>query len=105
MVTDAVWPDVGSPVKVPTTLARVLPVGALTGNITKSAVQLGGAFTLKENLAGHMPCATPPAPSEIAQSFFMDRLAGRLPNLRFGLGHLPIKPELAATFPCRSHWA
>src|SRR5580692_1434027 len=73
MVTDAVWPDVGSPVKVPTTLARALPVDASTGNTAKSAVQLGVAFTLKVNLAGHMPCATPPAPSEMAQSFLIGR--------------------------------
>ena len=85
MVIDVVWPDVGSPVKVPTTLARVFPVDALTGNTTKSAVQLGVAFTSKENLAGHMPCATPPAPSEMAQSFFM----GPLVCLRgIGLGRL-----------------
>src|ERR1017187_8271317 len=31
MVIDVVWPDVGSPVKVPTTLARVFPVEASTG--------------------------------------------------------------------------
>src|SRR5271155_989510 len=55
MVIAAVWPEVGAPVKVPTTLARVFPVDALTGNTTKSAVQLGVAFTLKEYLAGHMP--------------------------------------------------
>src|SRR5580704_483123 len=54
-VIDTVWPDVGSPVKVPTTLARVFPVGALRGNTTKSVVQLGVAFTLKEYLAGNMP--------------------------------------------------
>jgi len=55
MVIDVVWPDVGSPVKVPTTLARVFPVDALTGNTMKSEVQLGVAFTLKEYFAGPMP--------------------------------------------------
>src|ERR1017187_4530776 len=106
MVIDVVWPDVGSPVKVPTTLARVFPVGALTGNTTKSEVQLGGAFTSKENLAGHMPCATPPAPSEMAQSFFM----GLLECLRgiglgsgLGVGRQRNGPEPAVAFPCRSH--
>jgi hypothetical protein len=55
MVIDVVWPDVGSPVKVPTTLARVFPVGALMGNTTKSELQLGVAFTSKEYLAGDIP--------------------------------------------------
>jgi hypothetical protein len=55
MVTDVVFPAAGSALKVPTTLARVFPVDALTGNTTKSALQLGVAFTLKENLAGNMP--------------------------------------------------
>src|ERR1039458_5253589 len=101
MVIDVVWPDVGSPVKVPTTLARVFPVEASTGKTTKSAVQLGAAFTLKENLAGDMPCATPPAPSEMAQSF----LRGRLECLRgIGVGRQRTRPEPGA-FPCRSHWA
>src|ERR1700733_1527441 len=53
--TDVGWPDVGSPVKVPATLARVFPVDALTGNTTKSEVQLGVAFTSKEYFAGNMP--------------------------------------------------
>src|SRR5579863_194870 len=55
MVMAVVWPAAGSALKVPTTLARVLPVDALTGNTTKSEVQLGVAFTSKVNLAGDMP--------------------------------------------------
>src|SRR5580700_2068427 len=108
MVIDVVWPDVGPPVKVPTTLARVFPVGALTGNTTKSEVQLGGAFTSKENLAGHMPWATPPAPSEMAQSFFMgllECLRGIGPGSGLGVGRHRNGPEPAVAFPCRSHWA
>ena len=104
MVIDVVWPDVGWPVKVPTTLARVFPVGALTGNTAKSEVQLGVAFTLKENLAGDMPWATPPTPREIAQSFFMDPLEC-LRSIGFGIGHLRSRPEFAGALPCRSHWA
>src|SRR5271156_1137655 len=112
MVIDVVWPDVGSPVKVPTTSARVFPVDALTGNIAKSAVQLGVALTLKEYLAGHIPCATPPPPSEMAQSFFMDcpeclRGIGvgrqRTGSGRTGSGRT--RPEPSGAFPCRSHWA
>src|SRR5277367_4878193 len=71
MVMVVVAPVCGTPVKVPTTLARVFPVDALMGNTAKSEVQLGGAFALKMYLAGDMPCATPPAPSEMAQSFFI----------------------------------
>src|ERR1700730_8485009 len=106
MVIDVVWPDVGWPVKVPTTLARVFAVGALTGKTTKAPVQLGGAFTLKENLAGHMPWATPPAPSEIAQSFFIPLVCLRgvdLGRLRTRPGRS--RPEPAVVFPCNSHWA
>ena len=55
MVMDVVLPAAGSALKLPTTLARVFPVGALTGNTTKSELQLGVAFTSKENLAGDMP--------------------------------------------------
>src|SRR5271155_3574644 len=55
MVMAVVWPAAGSPLKVPTTLARLFPVGALIGNTAKSEVQLGAAFTLKAYLAGDMP--------------------------------------------------
>src|SRR3984885_1452492 len=75
MVMAVVAPVCGSPVKVPTTFARVFPVDALMGNTAKSAAQLGGAFTLKVYLAGDMPWATPPAPREMAQSFFSLRFA------------------------------
>src|SRR5271155_1294114 len=102
-VTEAVWPEVGSPVKVPTTLARVFPVNALTGNTTKSAVQLGVAFTLKEYLAGDMPWATPAAPSDTAQSLRISR-PGRHSRSR-SLRCLHTRPESGGAFPCRSHWA
>jgi hypothetical protein len=55
MVMAAVLPAAGSALKVPVTLARVFPVDALTGNTTKSEVQLGVAFTSKEYLAGNIP--------------------------------------------------
>src|SRR5271156_6187446 len=55
MVMAVVWPAVGAALKVPTTLARVFPVDALTGKTTKSEVQLGVAFTSKLYLAGDMP--------------------------------------------------
>src|SRR5580700_6347195 len=84
-------PATATVLKVPTTFARVFPVDALTGNTTKSAVQLGVAFTLKEYLAGHIPCATPPAPSEMAQSFFM----GALECIGGTLGRLGTRPERA----------
>jgi hypothetical protein len=99
MVIDVVWTDVGSPVKVPTTLARVFPVEASMGNTAKSEVQLGGAFTLKEYLAGDIPCATPPAPSEMAQSFLS------LPDRLRRLDGLRTRPESAGAFPWRSQVA
>ncbi len=61
-------PVLAAPLNVPTTLARVFPVGASIGNTTKSEAQLGAAFTSKLYFAGDMPGATPPAPSETAQS-------------------------------------
>jgi hypothetical protein len=54
-VMAVVLPAAGSALKVPTTLARVFPVDALMGNTTKSELQLGVAFTLKEYLAGDIP--------------------------------------------------
>src|ERR1700691_6347118 len=103
MVMDVVAPVCGSPVKVPITLARVFPVDALMGNTAKSEVQLGGAFTSKLYLAGDMPCATPPAPKEMAQSFFILRLAcfRSFPCTKPEC----IRPESAGAFPCRSHSA
>src|SRR5580700_2213797 len=99
MVMDVVAPVCGSPVKVPTTFARVFPVDALMGNTAKSNMQLGGWFTSKVYLAGDMPCATPPAPSEMAQSFFSLRLAC------FRTEPESTGPEYTGAFPCRSHWA
>src|SRR5271156_6206979 len=55
MVMAAVLRTAGSAVKVPTTFVRVFPVDVLTGNTTKSEVQLGVAFTLKEYFAGDIP--------------------------------------------------
>src|SRR5580692_11302136 len=105
MVMVAVLPAAGSALKVPTTLARVFPVDALTGNTAKSAVQLGDAFTLKEYLAGHIPSATPPAPSATAQSvsILLLNLLGRH-SLR-GICRSRTKPESAGAFPCTSHCA
>lgn len=100
MVMDVVLPAAGSAVKVPITLARVLLVEALMGNTAKSELQLGVAFTLKEYLAGDIPCATPPAPSEMAQSFFTLPLE----SLR-GLDGRRTRPESGGAFPCTSHSA
>jgi hypothetical protein len=71
MVMAKVWPPAGAAVKVPTILARVFPVNALMGNTAKSLSQFGAAFISKLYLAGYIPCATPPAPSEMAQSVWL----------------------------------
>src|SRR5580693_4523995 len=102
IVMAVVLPAAGSALKVPVTLARVFPVDALTGNTTKSAVQLGVAVTSKEYLAGNMPSATPPAPSETAQSLAMPSLKRLLHGRRQWRRS---RPEPGGSFPCRSHSA
>jgi len=83
-VIDVVAPLAGSPVNVPTTCARVFPVDALIGNTTKSLVQFGVAFVSKLYFAGDIPGATPPAPSETAQSLPISSLSrlGTIGGLR-----------------------
>ena len=120
MVMAAVLPAAGWPVNVPVTLARAFPVVALMGNTTKSELQLGAAFALKLYLAGAIPGATPPAPSEMAQSFLIslrEDLGGpiglsRRPepvdsfcNRPGSPGRLCNSPESCGAFPCRSHCA